>query len=50
LDATKSGTLRVDPVETREVDTRDEDCWACIREVVPAIRKPNAAARHAKPK
>jgi hypothetical protein len=30
--------------------TTDEDCWASMSEAVPAIRKLNAATRHAIPK
>ena len=29
------------------VDSADEGCWACMSEAVPAIRKLNAATRHA---
>ena len=33
-----------------KVDWAGKDCWACISEAVPAIRKLNAAMRHAIPK
>jgi hypothetical protein len=41
-DAKSRGALKVDGAAI--------DCWACMSEAVPAIRKLNAVMRHAIPK
>ena len=46
-DARKIGAFRVG---ARGCDSTVWDCWACMSEADPAIRKLIAATRHARPK